>query len=178
MSMPTIALLADEHAIREVVDLLFIYTDQKAWVKARPLFTDGLLEIDMSSLNGGTSVQMTADELLAGFEVGLHEEKASHHMTSNYHITIEGDQAEVWAHGYSWNRLLTAPAGADLWETWGNYRLSLLRTAAGWQLSAFRYFAKYNRGDESVRTHTLVTSHASGDHLQRRQAPKRQGERI
>jgi hypothetical protein len=154
MSMPTIALLADEHAIREIVDLLFIYTDQKAWVKARSLFTDGLLEIDMSSLNGGTSVQMTADELLTGFDVGLHEGKTSHHLASNYHITIEGDQAEVWAHGYSWNRLLAAPAGADLWETWGNYRLSLLRTATGWQLSAFRYFAKYNRGDEAVRTHT------------------------
>src|SRR5579859_4357300 len=105
MSTPTIELLTNEHAIREVVDLLFIYTDQKAWAKARPLFIDGLLEIDMSSLNGGTSVQMTADELLAGFEVGLHEEKASHHIASNYHITIEGDQAEVWAHGYSWNHL-------------------------------------------------------------------------
>jgi hypothetical protein len=148
------ASLDDERSIRQIVDLLFIYTDQKAWTKARQIFIDGLLEIDMSSLNGGGPVQMTADQLLGGFAVGLHEEKISHHMATNYQIMVTQDQAEVWAHGYSWNRLLTAPAGADLWETWGNYRLSLQRTSAGWRLSAFRYFAKYNCGNEAVRTHT------------------------
>ena len=97
---------------------------------------------------------MTADQLLAGFAVGLHADKTSHHMATNYQITLNQGQAEVWAHGYSWNRLLNYEGGSDLWETWGNYRLTLQRTSAGWRLSAFRYFAKYNRGNEAVRTHT------------------------
>jgi hypothetical protein len=75
-------------------------------------------------------------------------------MATNYQITVNQDQAEIWAHGYSWNRLLNYEGGSDLWETWGNYRLTLQRTPAGWRLSAFRYFAKYNRGNEAVRTHT------------------------
>jgi hypothetical protein len=146
--------LEDEHAIRQIVDLLFIYTDQKAWSLARQLFVDGPIEVDMSSLSGGGPVQMTADDLLGGFNVGLHAEKLSHHMATNYQITITGDEAEVWAHGYAWNRLLSYHGDSDLWETWGNYRFSLQRTAQGWRLSAFRYFAKYNRGNELVRTHT------------------------
>jgi hypothetical protein len=146
--------LEDEQAIRQIVDLLFIYTDQKAWSQARQLFVDGPIEVDMSSLSGGGPVQMTADDLLAGFSVGLHEEKLSHHMATNYQITLNGDEAEVWTHGYAWNRLLNYHGGSDLWETWGNYRFSLRRTAQGWRLSAIRYFAKYNRGNELVRTHT------------------------
>jgi hypothetical protein len=146
--------LEDEQAIRQIVDLLFIYTDQKAWSQARQLFVDGPIEVDMSSLVGGGPVQMTADDLLAGFVVGLHEEKISHHLATNYQITLTGDEAGVWAHGYSWNRLLNYQGGSDLWETWGNYRLALRRTGQGWRLSAFRYFAKYNRGNELVRTHS------------------------
>lgn len=148
-----LAILEDERSIRQIVDLLFIYTDQKEWAKARQLFVDGLLDIDMSSLVGGEPVQMTADQLLSGFAVGLHAEKTSHHMVTNYQFTVNQDQAEVWAHGYSWNRLLKYEEGSDLWETWGNYRLTLQRTPVGWRLSAFRYFAKYNRGNEFVRTH-------------------------
>jgi len=146
--------LADEQAIRYINDLLFIYTDLKDWSAARELFVDGPIEVDMSSLAGGTAVQMTADALIAGFNTGLHADKLSHHMTTNNRITISGDQAELWSHGYAWNRLLNYHGGSDLWETWGNYRLTLQRTPAGWRISAFRYFAKYNRGNEYVRTHT------------------------
>jgi hypothetical protein len=96
----------DERAIRQMVDLLFISTDQKEWIRARALFVDGLLEVDTRSLNGGEVLHMTADELLGGFAVGLHEEKASHHMTTNYQISVNQGQAEVWAQGYAWNRLL------------------------------------------------------------------------
>jgi hypothetical protein len=56
-------------------------------------------------------------------------------MTTNYRVTITDDQAE-------------------LWETWGNYRLTFQRIASGWKMAGFRYYAKYNRGNEYVRTHT------------------------
>jgi len=149
----TLAPLEDERAIRHITDLLFIYTDQKEWSAARQLFVDGPIEVDMSSLAGGGPIQMTADELLAGFRAGLHEDKPSHHMTTNYRITVTGDQAEVWAHGYAWNRLLHYQAESDLWETWGNYRLPFQRTTNGWRLKGFCYFAKYNCGNDYVRTH-------------------------
>ena len=46
--------------------------------------------------------------------------------------------------------------GPEIWETWGNYRLSFRRTPAGWRISAFRYFAKFNRGNDAIRTHTVA----------------------
>lgn len=145
---------ADEAEIRRIADELFITTDLKDWSAARALFADGPIDVDMSSLVGGGPVQLTADQLIDGFRSGLHAGKASHHLVANYRVEVDGDQAELWAHGYAWNQVAALGAGKDLWETWGNYRLSFRRVGAQWFLIGFRYFSKLTRGNDAVRTHT------------------------
>ena len=152
-----IRLLVDEREVRSLFERLFILTDLKAWDAARVLFVEGEIEVDMSSLVGGGPVRMTAAQLFAGFAQGLHADKASHHMTTNYDIIIDGDRATVGAHGYAWNRLTGLTSGSDVWETWGTYRLTVRRTPGGWRLEDFQYVARYNHGNESVRTHTLTS---------------------
>jgi hypothetical protein len=142
-----------EAEIRRLADELFITTDLKDWTALRALFADGPIEVDMSSLAGGGPVQLTADQLVAGFQGGLHAGKVSHHLATNYRIQVDGDRAELWAHGYAWNRVPALPAGRDLWETWGNYRLTCRRLAGAWRLDGFRYYSKLTRGDDAVRTH-------------------------
>ena len=144
--------LADE--LRRVADELFIATDLKDWAAVRALFVDDPIEVDMSSLTGGAPVRMTADQLVDGFRAGLHAGKVSHHLATNYRIRVAGDRAELWAHGYAWNRVPSLPAGSDLWETWGNYRLTYRRRGQGWRLDGFRYYSKLTRGNDAVRTHT------------------------
>jgi hypothetical protein len=144
----------DETAIRRLADDLFIATDRKNWDAARSLFADGPIEVDMSSLAGGGPVRITADQLLDGFRAGLHAGKISHHLAANYRVEIRGDKAELWAHGYAWNRVSSLPPGQDLWETWGNYRLSCRRDSTGWRLDGFRYYSKLTRGNDAVRSHT------------------------
>jgi hypothetical protein len=139
--------------LRRVTDELFICTDLKDWAAARDLFVDGLIEVDMSSLVGGAPVQITADQLLDGFRTGLHAGKVSHHLATNYRIQVDENRAELWAHGYAWNRLPALPPGTDLWETWGNYRLTYRREARGWRIDGFRYYSKLTRGNDAVRTH-------------------------
>ena len=147
-------LLLDEREIRRLADELFILTDRKEWAAARALFVDGEIAVDMSSLAGGGPLRMTAEQLFAGFAAGLHAGKASHHMATNYRITLDGDGGELWAHGYAWNHLPGIRDGEDVWETWGTYRLTCARTSAGWRLTGFQYVAKRNRGNDAVRTHT------------------------
>ncbi|HJU66220.1 MAG TPA: nuclear transport factor 2 family protein [Gemmatimonadaceae bacterium] len=149
-----VRIILDEREIRRLTDQLFILTDRKEWSAAQALFAEGEIEVDMSSLAGGGAVRMTAAQLFAGFAAGLHAKKASHHMTTNYDIEIDGNSATVWAQGYAWNRVAGLEGGSDLWETWGNYRLAFRRSTAGWRITSFGYFAKFNRGNESVRTHS------------------------
>ena len=144
----------DDAELRRLTDELFITTDLKDWGAMRALFVDGPIEVDMSSLAGGGPVQTTADQLAAGFRAGLHAGKISHHLATNYRVRVDGDRAEVWAHGYAWNRVAALPPGSDLWETWGNYRLSYRRVAGGWRLDGFRYYSKLTRGNDAVRTHS------------------------
>ena len=147
------AVAADEAEIRRVADELFITTDQKDWAAARAVFADGPIEVDMSSLAGGGPVEITADQLIGGFRSGLHAGKASHHLVANYRVAVEGDRAELWAHGYAWNRVDAFGPGNDLWETWGNYRLGFRRVEERWVVTAFRYYSKLTRGNDAVRTH-------------------------
>jgi hypothetical protein len=144
----------DVAELRRLTDELFITTDLKDWGAMRALFVDGPIEVDMSSLAGGGPVQTTADQLAAGFRAGLHAGKVSHHLATNYRVRVDGDRAEVWAHGYAWNRVAALPPGSDLWETWGNYRLSYRRIAGEWRLDGFRYYSKLTRGNDAVRTHS------------------------
>jgi len=144
----------DETLLRQLTDELFITTDLKEWGAARALFADGPIEVDMSSLAGGGPLTLTADQLIAGFQAGLHPGKLSHHMATNYRIRTEGDRAELWCHGYAWNRVPALAPGTDLWETWGNYRLSFRRIAGRWRIEGFRYYSKLTRGNDAVRTHS------------------------
>jgi len=142
-----------EAEIKRLADELFITTDLKEWTAARALFAEGPIAVDMSSLAGGGPVQLTADQLIAGFETGLHAGKVSHHMATNYRVRVEGDRAQLWAHGHAWNRVPAMPADSDHWETWGTYRLTCRRTADGWRLDGFHYFSKLTRGNDAVRAH-------------------------
>lgn len=144
-----------ENEIRCVADELFLATDAKDWAAARALFADGPIELDMSSLVGGGPVSITADALIDGFRAGLHAGKASHHLAANYRIVIEGDRARVDAHGYAWNHVAALPEGANLWETWGTYRLTFRRVPAGWRIDGFRYVSRLTRGSDAVRTHSV-----------------------
>lgn len=62
-----------------------------------------------------------------------------------------GDEAELRRLA---DELFITTDGADLWETWGNYRLSCRRVAERWRLDGFRYYSKLTRGNDAVRTHT------------------------
>ena len=144
-----------EQRCRALADELFIATDQKDWTRARRLFADGPIEVDMSSVAGGTAGTTTADELIAGFRVALHADKASHHMVTNHKCTVRlaQQEADVFCHGYAWNRVPTFPPGEDLWETWGTYDFTLKLSAGEWRITGFRYASKLTRGNDAVRTH-------------------------
>ena len=140
--------------LTRLADELFIGTDLKQWPAVEALFDPDPIEVDMTSLIGGAVLNITAGQLVAAFSNNLHPGKASHHMATNYRCTVDRDAAELWAQGYSWNRVATFPAGRDVWETWGTYRLGFGRTAQGWRINAFRYYNRRTAGNDAVRTHS------------------------
>lgn len=141
--------LADEMAIRLVIDEIDNAVDAKNWARCREFFTDEI-DVDFSSLAGGAPAHIKADELVGGWRKNLYSEKKSHHMRSNHRITVNGDKAEVFSKGYALN-ILPMKTGGDLWEVWGDYRHTLERTARGWRVTGMTLNVTHARGNERVR---------------------------
>lgn len=141
--------LADEMAIRLVVDEIDNAVDAKDWARCRGYFTEDI-NVDFTSLAGGQPARIKADQLVGGWRTNLYAEKKSHHMRSNHRITVNGNSAEVFSKGYALNKL-PSKTGGDLWEVWGDYRHTLERTAGGWKVSGMTLAVTHARGNERAR---------------------------
>lgn len=142
--------LLDENAIRLVVDGISIAVDDKDWQTCRDYFMDEI-DVDFTTLTGGTPLRMKADDLVfGGWSLNLSEDKASHHMHTGHRITINRDNAICFTKGVAWNKLDRA-VGDNLWEVWGNYTHTLERTPAGWKCSGITFQATHGRGNEKIR---------------------------
>ena len=149
--------LLDRAAIQDTINTLFVGVDGKAWPQVRGVLADQV-RIDFTSLNGGQPATVTGDQLVGAWTGGLHREKTSLHMTSNYRITVDGDRAEAFMHGYAWNRLVggSVPAqGSPVWETWGNYVMAFQRTGGTWRITSLTYNSTRVDGNDAVRVHAL-----------------------
>ncbi len=143
--------IADELAIRLVVDEIDNSCDAKDWEKCRALFADEVA-VDFTSLAGGEPAKISADDLIGGWQTNLFAEKKTFHQRGNHRIEIEGDSASVFSKAYAFN-LLESGEVSGLWEVWGNYTHRLKRTETGWKCSAMKLEVIHQRGDERVRTY-------------------------
>lgn len=141
----------DRTNVVQTVDALFTQFDAKDWAAVGELLDDRI-EIDFTSV-GGTRGPVTRDELVGGWRSAF-ATKTSLHATYNHQVRIDGDRAEVFCHGYAYNRL-ARDLGSDVWEVWGTYRIDLRREAGGrWRITREDFHARRTAGNEAVREAT------------------------
>jgi len=143
--------IADQLAVRFVVDEIDNTCDAKDWEKCRSFFTDEV-EVDFTSLAGGEPAKISADDLIEAWKTNLFAEKKTFHQRGNHRFEIEDDAATVFSKAYAFN-LLESGEVAGLWEVWGNYTHKLVRGAEGWKCSGMKLEVIHQRGDERVRTY-------------------------
>lgn len=151
----TAEILVDHAEMIRIADAIDAAVDAKDWDVARSFFTDEI-RVDFTSLTGGEAATIPADALIAGWSANLTAEKTSFHLRGNHRITFESDDAALMvSHGYAWNRMdrgaLPENGGEALWEVWGTYEHSFVRTEDGWRVDAMSFFATAERGSVFVR---------------------------
>lgn len=139
----------DTMEVIRITNAIDVAVDRKDWAKARSFFADEL-RADFTSLTGGEPTVIKADDLIAGWKTNLGPAKTSLHIRGNHLVTISGDNATVYSHGYAWNKM--EGNGNPLWEVWGNYTHELRRTAEGWKVTAFTFVMTHERGNMWVKT--------------------------
>lgn len=136
---------ADRANVVQTVDALFAQFDAENWPGVGALLADDI-DVDFSSL-GGPQQRLSRDELVDGWRSAFAGPKYSGHSTTNHQVRIDGDRAEVFAHGYAYNAL-----DGDAWETWGTYRFTLRRAGGGrWIITREQYVSLRAEGIEGVR---------------------------
>lgn len=139
--------LSDRCDIVDVINTLFIGTDNRDWNVVRSCFAPSVL-FDMSSLGAGAPRQTTPDEIVAAWDVGLKPLQAIHHQVGNYLVTVDGPtSASAFCYGIAIH-YLPNPTQENTRTFVGSYDFGLVKRDDGrWRISKFKFSLKYVDGN-------------------------------
>ena len=138
--------LRDE--IVEVINKLFVYTDEQAWDKLMDEVFAGKVLFDMSSL-GGEKMETTAENICAIWKNGFEGIDAINHLAGNYLIHINDNTASAFAYATATHYKASATKGSTR-EFVGTYNIGLIKNENGWRIDQFKYNLKYATGNTDL----------------------------
>lgn len=138
----------DYHLILNIINDLFIHTDQRNWEMVERCFADEV-HFDMTSLAGGESKTLSPKQITSGWDTGLREVTAIHHQTGNFRVDVTGDKATVFCYGTAYN-YLTGKSGNHVRMFVGSYDFELIKHEASWKINLFRFNSKFTHEPDSL----------------------------
>ena len=131
--------------IIEVVNKLFVYTDNRTWDKLQnEVFTDQVF-FDMSSL-GGQKTLLTSKEICDLWNEGFKGIDSVNHLAGNYIVTIQGATSIVSAYATATHYKSSALNGKTR-EFVGTYDIELVFLENSWRINKFKYNLKFVVGN-------------------------------
>ena len=146
--MVTYANLLEKDQVKQVVNRLFISTDNRDWATVSQLFAPKVL-FDMTSMGGGEPVTLTPQEIVASWEKGLKPLKAIHHQAGNYIVHTNQYEAEVFCYGIA-SHYLPNKTNQNTRIFVGSYDFHLIKNGDNWQIDKFKFNLKYIDGNPNL----------------------------
>lgn len=130
----------------ELVNKLFIYTDEKEWQKLQnDIFAEEVF-LDMESA-GGNSETMTSEQICSMWQSVLNGLDAANHLTGNFIVeNVKENFVKVFCYATATHYKSSAKNGS-LREFVGSYNIELIKQANGWRVTSFVYNLKYMSGN-------------------------------
>jgi hypothetical protein len=133
--------------IVEVVNKLFVYTDEQEWEKLQQqVFTKHVL-FDNRSM-GGEKMHTSAIQICEIWKNGFEGIDSINHLAGNYLIELndDEDQASVFAYATATHFKKSAVNGKTR-SFVGTYNIHLVMEGNAWKISEFKYNLKYATGN-------------------------------
>lgn len=137
--------MSDDQTAQRVVTQLLFAIDQLDWTGVRATFADQV-EIDYTSLFGGSVERLTADALIQRWQGLLPGFEATQHVTGPIILTAnEGSHATAETHvrGYHY-------AQGEVWMIAGHYVMKLERAAEAWKIAGIRLDTYHQEGNKNL----------------------------
>ena len=131
--------------ITEIINKLFIYTDQQDWERLQhEVFSEDVM-FDMSSM-GGPKAETAAKDICSLWKKGFEGLDAINHLAGNYLVQINDHLATVFAYATATHYKASATKGTTR-EFVGTYNIRLLKHSYGWRIYEFKYDLKFQSGN-------------------------------
>jgi len=134
--------------IVEVVNKLFVFTDNQNWDGLRMEVFTNQVEFDMSSL-GGVKATLTSAEICEMWETGFIGVDHINHLAGNYIIHIDDNTANVLAYATATHYKESATLGKTR-EFVGTYDIGLINEGSDWRIWQFKYNVKFITGNADL----------------------------
>ena len=154
--------LIDRASIADVVTHMVTSTDARDWADVRACFTEEL-DLDYTSLNGGTPAHLQADDLITQWQQTLNGFEATYHLLANLLITTSGDEATCRAYVQA-THLLQTTTGGPTWTLGGTYTFLLRKLQQGWKISSLTFTVKWANGNQQLVSLAQERARVSSKH--------------
>ncbi|MDJ0834407.1 MAG: alpha/beta fold hydrolase [Gammaproteobacteria bacterium] len=134
--------LAEAEQVKRSVVSMVNAIDAKQWDQAIAQFNDELF-VDYSSLSGQAGSMTKATDLVSGWE-NLLAQVSTLHQLSNFDITVQDDQAEVFSHVYASH---AADGIAGYWDAYGRYQHKLRNINGTWKITSMTLIMHGQKGN-------------------------------
>jgi SnoaL-like domain len=145
-----LAVLQDKEKIMNVVNKLFIQTDNRDWPQVKSCFAPAVV-FDMSSLGAGEPKTFSPDDIVATWAAGLKALKAIHHQVGNYVVGVDDDKAHAFCYGIA-THYLPNKTNANTRTFVGSYDFDLIKKNDDWLISTFKFNLKYIDGNLNLES--------------------------
>lgn len=139
--------LLSKEEVKQVVNQLFISTDNRDWDTVSRLFAPEVL-FDMTSMVGGDPVTLTPRQIVDSWAKGLEPLKAIHHQAGNYIVHTNQNEADVFCYGIA-SHYLPNKTNRNTRVFVGSYEFHLIKNET-WQIDKFKFILKYIDGNPNL----------------------------
>jgi hypothetical protein len=122
-------------AVQALIARVAHYIDARRWQELRALFDDEV-EVDYTSLFGGTPQRQTGDALVGGWQTAL-SAVSTQHLLGPVDVEITGSSAAAGCHVRAWHVAKGAPRGEE-WVVGGHYVFALSQRKGGWKITGMK----------------------------------------
>lgn len=130
-----------DEQVKQSITTMVNAIDTKNWNEAIAQFSDTVY-VDYSSLSGLPGSEVKATDLVNGWKKLLTKAK-THHILSNFDISVEGNQAEAYSHVYASH---LAP-DINYWDAYGRYHHKLQKVNDQWKITSMTLLMHGQKGN-------------------------------
>lgn len=141
-------LMDDKSIIIEAIVRLFNAADRKEWDSVKDLLHYEVY-FDYFSVSKQPGSKKKSDEIIQGWSQFLPIFSITHHIVSNFEVTLSESMATVFCKGHA-VYLLNEEVRGEIWTTYSTYNFKLQKTGESWKITSIIYNLVYEGGNRQL----------------------------